>query len=281
MTTEPMPATRAPSDLVRPIHALLVTELGLQSPLAKGVAMLDRAASLSFGRTVGVQGARVARQAVARAVALGEAPFDETTIRAYDEGHLWLSDASSIPPSVGLADAVMIEAQRSAGGELMQHASGIFDVLAAEARLVVGILEALPEPPRNLFSAGDPASTLTRAPNHSETYSALLNANARFWAVTGGADLLRDAAGHGVNRFPDGAPRLAFTYRNWKLAMEKANSDLRSVHKHFRLWFTVVDGWEPGVWKPEDIKTSAADRSFSAKLKNFGAAVGIPSGKPA
>ena len=43
----------------------------------------------------------------------------------------------------------------------------------------------------------------------------------------------------------------------------------------------MVDGWEPGVWKPEDIETKAADGSFSARLKRFGSAVGIPSGQPA
>lgn len=76
------------------------------------------------------------------------------------------------------------------------------------------------------------------------------------------------------------APRLAGTYRNWRLAMEKADGDMRLTSRHFRLWRCVSDDWEP-VWRPADIETTVADRSFSAKLKNFGAAVGVPSGRPA
>lgn len=163
----------------------------------------------------------------------------------------------------------------------MKHAPAIFDTLAAEAARVVGIFEALHEPPPNLFSAGDPTMALTRAPEHAATYSAMLAANDRFWAVQRGADMVRGPAGHGFERFSDGAPRLAGTYRNWRLALSKANSDLRGVHRHFRLWFTVVDGWEPGVWRPEDIETTPADSSFSTRLKRFGSAVGIPSGQPA
>jgi len=283
MTTEPLPATRNPSDLVRPIHALLAHELGLKSPLEPGVRMLDRAASLSFNRGNGATAARIARAELARRVALGELPFDESTVRAFDEGRLWVSDVThpSIPAAVGLSDAVMLQAQQAAAGELMMHAAKIFDTLAAEAARVVGIFEALPEPPKGLFGAGDPTSLLTRAEGHSETYSKMLAANGRFWACVRGSDLVRGPAGYGPERLPDGAPPLAFVYRNWRLAMQKADGDLRSVHKHFRLWFCIVDGWEPGIWRPEDITTTAADRSFSAKLQRFGAAVGIPSGRPA
>ena len=283
MTTEPMPATVNPSDLVRPLHALLAHELGLKSPLDKAVEMLDRAAALSFNRTTGLQAAQAARQAIARAIALGEAQFDESTVRAFDEGSIWLSNPThpSIPASVELADQVLLEAQQAAATELMKHASTVFDQLATEARRVVGIFEALPEPPKGLFAAGDPVTLLNRAPGHAETYSVVLKATDRFWSVTRAADLVRGPAGHGAERLPDGATRLAFTYRDWRTALAKANADLRSVHRHLRLWFTVVDGWEPGVWKPEDIETTPADRTFSAALKNFGAAVGIPSGHPA
>jgi hypothetical protein len=64
------------------------------------------------------------------------------------------------------------------------------------------------------------------------------------------------------------------------VALEKENTTLVGVHRHFRLWFTVVDGWQPGVWRPEDIETTAADRSFSARLKRLGSAVGVPTGRP-
>src|SRR4051812_22919806 len=93
------------------------------------------------------------------------------------------------------------------------------------------------------------------------------------------APMVRGPAGHGYERFPYGAPRLAGTYANWRLALEKSNNGgLRSVHKHLRLWFMVTDGWEPGVWRPEDIETRPEDRKFSTRLKRFGSAVGIRAG---
>jgi hypothetical protein len=285
--TEPTPASRNPSDLARPLHSLLETQLGLKSPLSKAVAALDRAAKLQFNKTVGLTSARAARQVLARAVATGEREFDEMAVREYDKGAIWISSDSpyaenpSTPAAAQLAAEVATQAQQVAAAEVLMHASGIFDTLAAEARRIVGTFEALPEPPRGLFGAGDPVALLTRDPAHGNSYSAVLAATDRFWNVTRGADMVRGAAGHGFERFPDGAPRLAGTYRNWRLAMEKADSDLRTTYKHLRLWRCVLEGWQPGVWKPEDIATVAADRSFSAKLKRFGGAVGIPSGQPA
>jgi hypothetical protein len=135
-------------------------------------------------------------------------------------------------------------------------------------------------PPAQLFGAGDPAQLLTRAPGHEATYSTVLAANDRFWTITNAADTVRQAAGFGVERFPDGAPRLAGTYKNWRMAMEK-ELELRITARHFRLWRCITEDWQPGVWKPEDIKTTPADRTFSAKLKRFGGAVGVPSGHPA
>ena len=81
---------------------------------------------------------------------------------------------TTIPPSVQLADQVLIEAQRAAGTELMKHAGSIFDTLAVEARRVVGIFAALPEAPKGMRTAGDPPSLLTRAAGHEAT-------TARFW----------------------------------------------------------------------------------------------------
>jgi hypothetical protein len=281
MTTEPMPVTVNPSELVRPLHLLLTHELGLVSPLGKAVEALDRAASLGFNRAAGARTARTARHALARAVALGERDFDESAIREFDAGRVWISDGWS-PNTVagGLADAVTIEAKRAAGDALMQHGAGIFDLVAAEARRVIGIFEALPEPPRNLFGGGDAARLLTSTAGHEMSYSIILRANSRFGSCTNAANLVRGPAGYGIERFPDGAGRLAFSYRNWRRAMEQAN-DLRITIPHLRLWRTVVDGWEPGIWKPEEIETGPADRTFSARLRNFNAAVGIPTGKPA
>src|SRR5215212_7886660 len=116
MSTEQV--TLSLSSLVGPLHALLVTELGLKSPLAPAVAVLDRAATLSLARHTGVQAARSARADLARRIALGEVPFDEGTVRAYDEGRVWVSDlnAKDTPAATALAEEVTRQAQASAGG---------------------------------------------------------------------------------------------------------------------------------------------------------------------
>jgi hypothetical protein len=37
-----------------------------------------------------------------------------------------------------------------------------------------------------------------------------------------------------------------------------------------RLRCSIDRGWQPGVWRPSDIKTKPEDRTFAAKLKNLG-----------
>src|SRR4051794_4577921 len=124
--------TRAPSDLVRPLHSILATQLGLPSPLEPAVKVLDRAAALGFARQTGVGAARLARADLARRIALGEVPFDAATIAAYDEGRIWVSDGhvQAIPAATALAEEATRQAQAAAGGMMAMHAPGIFDALA-------------------------------------------------------------------------------------------------------------------------------------------------------
>lgn len=185
------------TNLVQPLHALLVHELGLASPLGDAVTMLDNASRLTFAGQQGTATARHARAQIARAIATGERPFDEAALREYDEQSIWVADlnAQSIPASTSLVEEVRQQAGLIAGGLLNMHAPAIFDTLAAEARRVVGILEALPAPPPQLFTTGaDQAQMLAKADGHAETYTTLLRTNDRFWTCTRGADLIRDAA---------------------------------------------------------------------------------------
>src|SRR4051794_37733075 len=119
--------TQSPSSLVGPLHALLVTELGLKSPLAPAVAVLDCAARLGFSRQTGVSAARTARADLARRIATGELPFDDNTIHAYDEGRIWVSDrnAKATPAATALAEDVTRQAAATAGGMLAMHAGAI------------------------------------------------------------------------------------------------------------------------------------------------------------
>jgi hypothetical protein len=47
-----------------------------------------------------------------------------------------------------------------------------------------------------------------------------------------------------------------------------------------RIRYGIDNGWEPGMWRPEDVKTTAEDRTFTGKLRNLGHAVGVPSLTP-
>jgi len=98
------------------------------------------------------------------------------------------------------------------------------------------------------------------------------NATSRFWRAQHLVALVRCAAGYGAERLTTGAPRQALVYRNWHKALE-AERDLRQTYKSMQLWRTVVDDWQPGIWKPSDVETKPEDRSFTARLKNLGSAV--------
>lgn len=234
-----------PADRVPAVHALLVTELGIDSPLTEAVRMLDNAARLTFARQRGASRAQTLRAKLAREVAEGRRPFDDAAVREFAQGDVWTNAVESYntPAATVLAEQVQHQAKAAAGGQLTAHASGIFDLLAAEAAKVVKTLASLPDPPAGLFtSGGDPAQLLVRSPGHAETYSVLLKANDRFWTIQRGADAVRDLAGFGPERLPDGAPRLAFAYRNWRKAMEQKPA-LRTTVRHLRLWRCVIDGW--------------------------------------
>ena len=49
-----------------------------------------------------------------------------------------------------------------------------------------------------------------------------------------------------------------------------------TVRKDLRLPYAVERNFEPGMWLPSDIETKAEDRTFMAKLRNLGSAVGTP-----
>lgn len=87
---------------------------------------------------------------------------------------------------------------------------------------------------------------LATTPGHESTLSILASVRAQFWLAVGAADSIRSLAGHGRERFPDGAPPKAGTYRNRRLVLQVEH----------------------------EVETTAADRTFAGQMVNLGGAVG-------
>jgi hypothetical protein len=277
--------TQHPSEYVRGLHALLTAQLGLKSPLGRAVEILDRAEKVAFvEKGAAVAAARSARDVLARQIAAGERPYDEKSVREYDAQRVWIADddaPKTYPAATMLSSKVQAHARALAGNEVVNNAPKVFDLVAAEATRVVDTLQRLPEPPSGLFSgSGDPARQLIATAGHEATYSTVLTANMRFDWCLAAADMVRADAGNGFEKLPDGAPRWAYVWRNWHHVMAR-EGQLGTVPKHMRLWWRVLDDWQPGVWRPADVETTPADATFGAKLKNLGGAVGAASGQPA
>ena len=198
---------------VRSLHALLVHQLGLPSPLEEAVGVLDRITAVQLAQSAGVQRTREARQVMARQVALGERAFDEDALREWSSGSLWVADGGppgTYQPAIGLAEDVARHAKSEAVRIFHARAPEIFGTVQTAARTEVGRLEALPKAPRGLFYAADPTTALVRAEGHEATLSVLAGVTDRFWTLQRIADVVRGPAGFGFERLPDGAPRLAY-----------------------------------------------------------------------
>jgi len=274
LATDPVlpPALNAPSARVKVLHTLLVNELNLASPLGEAVGVLERAEGLGHTRATAAQAAQGARVGLARAIASGERVFDAAAVEEYGDGDLWVGSDDVESPSSRLRREVIGEAESLAAFAFVANAAAVFDALAAEARRIVGVFEGLPEPPAQLWASADAAGLLAGSPEHQATLSAVLGLNGRFDRVQRGSDLVRDASGNGFERVADGAPRSALVYRRWRL-VEERRADMTTTAAPLRLWRAVLDGWQPGVWRPKDIMATADDARFSTRLRRFGVAV--------
>jgi len=264
------PATQISAETaVRRLHGELPS-LGVPSPFGeamKKLSRVDRMVALAHQTDFeAVQRRRIlAEQLAAGEVSLDEAVagLDVRTVRA-ESAELGLGRTLA-------AEAASI-AKASMAAELAPRAVGVFDNLANLAEQVVRTLQNLPTPPPNLWSSPDPTVLLAGSAGHELTLSTVADATSRFWRIQALVNMVRNTAGHGFERFPDGAPRSAAVYRNWRLVLDEEDG-LRTVHRSMRLWKVTIDNWQPGVWKPSDIETKPADRSFGARLRNLGQAV--------
>jgi hypothetical protein len=261
----------SPDHQVRQLDALLRRQLELPSPLEEAVRLMDGAGKLNFKAEVMASKARDERLALVRGLALGEIAFDDHSVAEFDTLSWYLPTIDQpTPVAVELVKHIRSQAAREAHNSLNQSAGPIWHTLVTEMGKVIGQLEALPKPPRNLFVHADPIDQLARTKGHEGTLSILIAASSRFADLHRAAEYVRDLSGNGTERFPDGAPASAATYRNWRKSIAN-DGQLRTIGKHVRLWWTVLNDWQPGLWTPEDIdRPTEQENSFAGRMARFG-----------
>ena len=263
-----------PESAVRQLHVRLPS-LGISSPFGAASERLARTDKLAFEATRIDAEATIRRRELVVKIAAGDLSLADAVagLEAVDLAVPGPEAPGAPGTAARLASETRTAAKATLAGELAAASGHVFDELAKAAADAVASLEALPTPPHGLWVHPDPSILLARADGHEQTLSVVASSHQRFWEATTLAGMVRDAAGHGFERFPDGAPRSAVVYRNWRLTLGDAGRNLNQTRASMRLWRTVVDDWQPGIWKPEDVETQPEDRSFGAKLKQLGQAV--------
>lgn len=266
------------AEQVRRVH-LSLQQLGLKSPLDRAAEQLARIDKLSFARQLYIGQAHTTRAALAADIAAGKRDFDQAAIDAWRQTDGWVAafNSGDTPAAVGLYEAAARSARASAVGIFNSVAGTVFDTVAEAVQVEVRVLEQLPPVKDTLWAAADQLRTLAATEGHAQTLSTLTRVDERWNQLQHIADLVRDAAGFGGNHLPDGAPRLAFQFRNWRVAWQgREENVLNPTHDLLRLWRTVVLGWEPGCWKPSEIaQPTAAENRFGSRLQRLGTAVGV------
>jgi hypothetical protein len=135
----------------------------------------------------------------------------------------------------------------------MGESERIFTLAQRKAAEVVAEVAAVPPIPDAIWHAPNPAEELPRIQEHRATWGALQVAVVDFERAHAVARLVRDILGYGSDNLPDGAPRFALTYRNWRPVLDALQ--LPRLKAPLKLPYALSKGYEPGCWKPADIAT--------------------------
>lgn len=263
---------------LRQLAALLGQQLGLPVPkvIAEALARLNRAVELHGEYMHLAHQARAERAGAISELLDGHADLSVVTdvyaITASLTAGVSAADRDA-PVVLGvLADASRTAAERC-NDALVIAAGPVFDALHAACRKVIAEVEALPAPPDGLWGHPDPLKLLVRADGHESSISVLHKANDRWELIHQTAAYVRDAAGAGVERFEPGSSRAVLWYRNWRRYAE-IEPDLTATHGDLRLWKSIMEGCEPGLWRPEDAqKLTAKETTFASVLQRTGFAL--------
>jgi hypothetical protein len=256
------PATNAgdPATRIRVLSALL-EDLGISGALAASRRLLDREQELAAE-------AREARAAAGRrwaqtreALFRGEVGAAEVA-SVLGEVQPWMDDGdgTSVAPAMKAMMDSAREARTRAAAMLEGEADPIYHRLQQLAGQVVARTAALPALPKQVWGAGDQASTLAIQQGHDLTWAQLVGEATRFDKLHRAAAILRQSGGLPVMIFPRGCPDgLGHLYRNWEPALEGL-AELKRHPGPLRLRFAVDRGWQPGLWLPSDHEQRQEER---------------------
>ena len=150
----------------------------------------------------------------------------------------------------------------------------IFALAQKKAAEVVDEVRRLPDFPPGIWnSAQPPAEVLGRHPAHRGTWGICDASRRDFELAVQLAGFVRDHIGASADSLPDGAPPQALVFRNWKLWL--FDGEFGRVKPELRLRYALEHDFQPGVWRPQDIKVKAEDQTFGATRRNLGSAVGV------
>lgn len=169
------------------------------------------------------------------------------------------------------------ECHRRASDTYGAMADQLFDRVQAEAAHVVHRVRALTPLPRKVWASPDPERTMLDAGRIAD-WSTLTECQVRWGELLRVAEMMRERVGATDDRLAHtAAPPLALTYRGWHQALDPAHQGLwKTLHRALRLAYAIESGFDPGVWRPEQVDDHRKGRkaTFAERLRNRGAAVG-------
>lgn len=251
-----------------------LTELGLDTGyLSPAQNLASRAAGMQRKVIEQQQLAAKSRsEAVRRIVVDPTAPLDDVASVSMATWPWLVAEPGQRSAAAELVYQAGRMIESSIDGKIASCGEQIFALLQGKARHLVAEVAALPKLPQAIWRSAAPDEDLGRIPVHRSTWGVLLAAYRDFEAVHRVAEQIRDGLGLGPDSLPDGAPRSALAMRNWRLVLENS-TEFDSLKKPLRLPYAIEHGFEPGLWRPEDVKTRPTDRTFKTKLQRFGSAV--------
>jgi hypothetical protein len=255
--------------------AKALQELGLPTEfLAQAHEQAARAQGLRRQAMEAQQQAATSRVEAQRQLT-AEVPASLDAVAAvYQMTEPWLrqSGDGTRPPAVQMVHDAARAIEAGIDSQIMLNSERIFALAQRKANELVAEIKALPAFPESLWHSAVPAEDLSRIQAHRGTWGLLSTIRLDFESTHRIANLVRDGIGAGPDSLPDGAPRHALTFRNWRPLLD--DTHFGRLKPELRLPYSISQGYDPGCWHPRDVETTEADASFWGKLRNLGQAVG-------
>jgi hypothetical protein len=269
----------APAHMSPPTRLLwlkqTLTALNLRTDfLASAEALAARASQLRSEAFAASQTAGQRRQSALATLGRDQAASLAEAVAQWAAQGPWLDALpGQSPPALDVAEQGARLLEGGIVSQIAGRASQIFVLVQRKAAELVDEVAALPKFADRVWIGGDPSAALARIPEHRSSWGVLESADLDFLRCHEVADSVRDFIGYNADRLPDGAPRLALWARNWRAALH--DETYPKLRHPLRLRYAIEKNFQPGLWRPDDIKTLPADRTFGGRLRNTGSAVGI------